>query len=241
VKYLLLLVLTLVATVARASHAAESPPPNVIVILTDDQGYNDVGCFGSKLIKTPRLDRMASEGTRFTDWYAPAPVCTPTRAGLMTGCYPQRLGLSWILDEKPDGSPGHVLYGKSRHGLNLNEITIAELLKARGYATGMIGKWHLGDAPQFLPTKQGFDSYFGVPYSNDMKPPVLMRDEKVVEQPYPQEALIERYTEEATKFIREHANGDKPFFLYFAHNAPHTPLSLLRSSKASQRAASMAT
>src|SRR5436309_4974605 len=124
---------------------------------------------------------MAAEGMRFTDFYAPAPLCSPTRAGLLTGCYPQRLGLSSIPKERPDGQDAVVLYGHSRHGLNPDEITIAELLKPLGYTTACIGKWHLGDAPPFLPTKQGFDSYFGIPYSNDMEPSVLMRDDRIVE------------------------------------------------------------
>ena len=199
-------------------------PPNVIIILADDQGYNDLGCYGSPLIKTPRIDRMAAEGMRFTDFYSPAPVCTPTRAGLLTGCYPPRLSLSLIPQEKPNGEDAHVLYSVSRHGLHPNEITLAEILKARGYTTGIIGTWHLGDAPEFLPTKQGFDSYFGVPYSNDMKPAVILRDDKVVDPDFDQTTLLERYTEEAVKFLR--ANKDKPFFLYLAHNAPHTPLDI---------------
>jgi arylsulfatase A-like enzyme len=165
---------------------------------------------------------MAAEGIRFTDWYAPAPVCTPTRAGLLTGCYPQRLGFGVIPKERPNGADAHVLYSRSQHGLNLAEVTIAEMLKARGYATGMVGKWHLGDAPEFLPTRQGFDLFFGLPYSNDMKPSVLMRGERVVEEPVEQATLTRRYTDESIKFVRE--NKDRPFFLYLAHNMPHTPL-----------------
>lgn len=221
-RYWIAVIFALAAMLDLAGFARAASGPNVIIILADDQGYNDLGCYGSKLIKTPRIDRMAAEGMRFTDWYAPAPVCTPTRGALMTGCYPQRIGLSSIANEKPDGSAGHVLYGSSKHGLNLNEVTIAEILKSRGYATGMVGKWHLGDAKMFLPTRQGFDSYFGIPYSNDMTPPVLLRNEELIENPYPQETLIERYTAEAKSFIQAHKDG--PFFLYLAHNAPHTPL-----------------
>jgi arylsulfatase A len=211
----------LITSNVRANPSADRPP-NIIIVLTDDQGYADLSCYGSFAIKTPRVDRMAAEGTRFTDFYAPAPVCTPTRAGLLTGCHPQRVSLGLIPKEKPNGEDAHVLYSLSRYGLNPDEVTIAEVLKARGYATGMIGKWHLGDAPPFLPMKQGFDSFFGTPYSNDMKPPVLIRGEKVVEDPMVQDTLIERYTEEANGFIR--ANKDKPFFLYLAHNMPHRPL-----------------
>jgi len=211
-----------VGRVLAAATAAEGRPPNVIIILTDDQGYNDLGCYGSPLIKTPRIDRMAAQGMRFTDFYTPAPVCTPTRAGLLTGCYPQRVSMVQFADERPNGTVGHVLFIRSRYGLNPSEITIAEMLKAKGYVTGMIGKWHLGDAPEFLPTKQGFDSYLGIPYSNDMNPTVLLRDEKVIETPVDQDTLTQRYTEEAVKFIR--TNREKPFFLYLAHAMPHVPL-----------------
>ncbi|MBA2707656.1 MAG: sulfatase, partial [Gemmatimonadaceae bacterium] len=209
-------------TIPASPTFAADRPPNVIIILTDDQGYNDLGCYGSTLIKTPRIDQMAAQGMRFTDFYSPAPVCTPTRAGLLTGCYPQRISMCLFPEERPNGSLGHVLFIRSRHGLHPSEITIAELLKARGYATGMIGKWHLGDAPEFLPTRQGFDFYLGIPYSNDMNPVVLMRDEKVIEEPVNQDTLTKRYTEAAVKFIGNHQA--KPFFLYLAHNMPHTPI-----------------
>jgi len=224
-KRLSVLALALVCIISARSLAAENrafAPPNVIIIMTDDQGYNDLGCYGSPVIKTPRIDRMAAEGTRFTDWYAPAPVCTPTRAALLTGCYPPRVSLRWIPKERPNGEDAHVLYARSRHGLNPSEITVAEILHDRGYATECIGKWHLGDAKPFLPTRQGFDKFLGTPYSNDMLPAVLMRDEKVIEQPMDQDSLIERYTDEATSFIKE--NKARPFFLYFAHNMPHVPL-----------------
>lgn len=201
-----------------ASAAAKKP--NFIIIFTDDQGYADVGCFGAKLIKTPRLDRMAQEGVRFTDFYSAAPVCTPSRAALMTGCYPPRISMGLFPVE--NGQGGGVLFPKSTCGLNTDEITIAELLKEQGYATGCVGKWHLGHLQPFLPTRQGFDFYYGIPYSNDMKPACIMRNEEVIEPEAEQDTLTERYAEEAVSFIR--ANKDKPFFLYLAHNMPHTPL-----------------
>ncbi|MEW6357385.1 MAG: sulfatase [Planctomycetota bacterium] len=197
--------------------ASGQRPPNFIIIFTDDQGYQDVGCFGSPDIKTPCMDRMAAEGKRFSDFYAAAPVCTPSRAALMTGCYPHRVGLPSVL------SP------RAGSGINPDEITLAELLKTRGYATLCVGKWHLGHLPPFLPTRHGFDHYFGIPYSNDMDgekahfPPIpLLRDETVIEQPADQRTLTERYTEEAIKFIA--ANKDRPFFLYLPHTFPHVPL-----------------
>ena len=208
----------MVSSRSRASiaHASASPRlPNFIIIITDDQGYSDIGCFGSPNIKTPRLDKMAAEGVKFTDFYVAASVCTPSRAALMTGCYPKRVGLPYVL------SPAAWI------GISPSEITIAEILKTRGYATKCIGKWHLGRLPQFLPTRHGFDSYFGIPYSNDMDlppfpPTPLMHDENIIEQPVIQETLTERYTEEAAKFITE--NKDKPFFLYLPHTMPHVPL-----------------
>ena len=193
--------------------------PNIIVIFTDDQGYQDVGCFGSPDIATPNLDRMAAEGMKFTDFYVMASVCSPSRAGLLTGCYPKRTGVT------------RVLFPQDVEGLNPDEVTIAEVLKTRGYATMCIGKWHLGHLPKFLPTRQGFDSYFGIPFSNDMKlvfggrrGTPLMRDEAIVELPTEQKLLTKRYTEEAVRFITE--NRDRPFFLYLPHTMPHIPLAV---------------
>ncbi len=201
----------------------EDRPPNFVIIFTDDQGYADVGVYGATDIRTPHLDRMASQGLRFTRFYDASPVCTPSRAALLTGCYPKRVGLA-----------SGVLWPHGTTGLNPWEVTLAEVLKSRGYATACIGKWHLGRPPELLPTRQGFDSYFGTPYSNDMTPdhilsllgmdfpPLpLLRDEEVIEEGVDQSTLTGRYTREALRFIRE--NRDRPFFLYLAHNMPHYP------------------
>jgi len=212
------------ATRPAAAVPATRParPPNVVLIFADDLGYADLGCFGAEQIKTPRLDRMAARGRRFTDFYVASPVCTPSRAALMTGCYPRRVGLA-----------RGVLFPHHDTGLNPDEVTVAELLKARGYATACIGKWHLGHREPFLPTNQGFDTYFGIPYSNDMggrghggkkgRPPLpLIRDTEVIEAPADQTTLTRRYTEQAVRFIGEHK--DEPFFLYLPHTMPHVPL-----------------
>ncbi len=197
--------------------------PNFIIIFTDDQGYGDTGRYGAVGFDTPNLDRLADEGLRFTDFYVPATVCTPSRAALMTGSYPKRVGLHEA-----------VLFPYSEHGLNLDETTIPELLQPLGYRTGMIGKWHLGHQAEFMPTRQGFSYFFGVPYSNDMdgflyrdrgfqSPPLpLYEDEAVVEDGPDQAQLTRRYTEAAVQFIEDSRDG--PFFLYLAHNMPHLPL-----------------
>ena len=203
-------------------RAANPPKPNFVVILVDDMGYGDIGPFGSKLNRTPHLDRMAREGMKLTSFYA-APVCTPSRAQMMTGCYAKRVSLP------------NVLGPVCPIGISAKEHTIADLLKQQGYATMAIGKWHLGDQPDFLPTRHGFDHYFGLPYSNDMggtgknaqgrrEAPLLplLRDDLVVEAPATQDTLTSRYTEEAVKFIS--ANKERPFFLYFPHTAVHVPL-----------------
>ncbi len=194
--------------------------PNIVLIYMDDMGYGDIGCFGSTKNRTPAIDKMAREGMRFTDFYVTSGVCTPSRASLLTGCYPRRVNMHVDQNDK------WVLFPAARKGLNPDEITIAEILKKQGYATACIGKWHLGDQPDFLPTRQGFDSYFGIPYSNDMGrkhiPLPLLRDEKVIEAPIKQAPITRRYTEEAVSFIK--ANATKPFFLYLPHTSVHLPL-----------------
>lgn len=194
--------------------------PNFVVIFCDNLGYGDVGCFGSTKHRTPHLDRMAREGRKFTSFYVSSGVCTPSRASLMTGCYPRRVNMH----EDPRG--GAVLRPVDAKGLNPEEITIAEVLKSRGYATTCIGKWHLGDQPPFLPTRQGFDSYFGIPYSDDMTarkgqvwPPLpLMQNETVIEAPVDRNTLTKRYTEKAIQFLEAHR--DEPFFLYLPQAMP---------------------
>jgi arylsulfatase A len=205
---------------AQAGGSRPARKPNFIIIFADDQGYQDVGCFGSPDIDTPNLDRMATEGVRFTDFYAAAASCTPSRAALMTGCYPQRVSLP------------NVLGPHSAIGISDSEMTIADMLKPLGYATACYGKWHLGDDPKFLPTRHGFDSYFGLPYSNDMWPKhptskkypdlPLIDGEEVIELNPDQTQLTTWYTERAVKFIED--NREQPFFLYLPHSMPHVPL-----------------
>ncbi len=237
--------------------------PNFIIIFADDQGYGDLGCFGSPEIETPHIDRMAAEGIRLTSFYA-APFCGPSRASLMTGCYPARASLAF------NHGPG------ARTGIHPNEITLAEILKGQGYSTMHIGKWHLGDHPKFLPTRHGFDKFYGLPYSNDMwpyhprmpitenevprmvaarkraaytgfagqgsyypkghgftKPLPLIRNDEVLETNPDQTKLTTSYTEEALRFITE--NRDRPFFLYLAHAMPHVPLFVSEKFKGKSR------
>ena len=206
---------------AQAMAQAAERKPNIIVVFCDDLGYADIGPFGSKLHATPVLDQMAREGMRLTDFYSTCPVCTPSRASLMTGCYPRRVNMH--VDEKNLC----VLFPAARKGLNPDEVTVAEILKEQDYATMCIGKWHLGDHPDFMPTSHGFDHYFGIPYSNDMNrkevPLPLVRDLEVIEDSVQKDTTITaRYTKEAVRFIRE--NSKKPFFLYLPHTAVHLPL-----------------
>ena len=214
-----------------ASFASAQPllPPNFVVIFCDNLGYGDIEPFGSKVHRTPHLNRMSREGRRFTHFYVTAGVCTPSRASLLTGCYAQRIGMH------NNPRDGHVLRPVSAYGLHPNEVTIAEILKQRGYATGVFGKWHLGDQPEFLPTRQGFDRFFGIPYSDDMTREVgqrigkrfqgaswpelpLLENETVIEAPVDRDLLTKRCTEEAIRFIRH--NKDKPFFVYIPQPMP---------------------
>lgn len=200
---------------------AEENRPNIILVFCDDLGYGDIGPFGSKTHATPMLDQMAKEGMCLTDFYSTCSVCTPSRSSLMTGCYPRRVNMH--VDEKNLC----VLFPAARKGLNPNEITIAEILQKEGYRTMCIGKWHLGDHPDFMPTNQGFDSYFGIPYSNDMNrkqvPLPLVRDLTVIRDSVQRDDTItEQYTKEAVKFIKDASK--KPFFLYLPHTAVHLPL-----------------
>jgi len=206
-------------------ETVESRKPNVIIIFTDDQGYQDVGCFGATDIKTPHLDNMAKEGIRLTDFYAAQAVCSASRAGLLTGCYPNRIGVHGAF------------MPNSKQGLNLSETTMAEMLKTIDYKTGIFGKWHLGDHPNFMPNNQGFDEYFGIPYSNDMwpfhpqqgpvfnfKPLPLFENETIIDTLENQSSLTTQITERSIDFIKK--NKENPFFLYMAHPQPHVPLAV---------------
>ena len=199
------------ASAAASSKMLATPerPPNIVLLLCDDLGFGDLGVYGSK-IRTPSFDRLASEGVRFTNFNSADPVCSPSRAALLTGRYPTRVGVPFVL--MPD-SPG---------GLNLDETTLADVLKTRGYKTMCIGKWHLGLPKPYLPTSRGFDEYLGIPYSNDMDPVVLMHNTEVIEQKVDLSTLTQRYTEQALRFLS--ASKGSPFFLYFPQTFPHIPL-----------------
>ena len=218
-KLRLLLSLTFIACGLPAA-AEQAERPNIVLVFADDLGYGDLGCYGAAGYQTPNLDRLAKEGVRFTDFYVAQAVCSASRAALLTGCYSNRVSILGALGPN------------DRHGINDSEVTLAELLKTRGYATAIYGKWHLGHHPQFLPTRHGFDEYFGLPYSNDMWPKhpetkafpdlPLIDGEKTVERNPDQNHLTTWYAEHAVRFIERH--HDQPFFVYLAHNMPHVPL-----------------
>lgn len=238
-------VVVLLAGLSGLTLGAQRPlPPNIVIIFADDLGYGDLGAFGSPNIRTPRLDAMAAQGQKWTNFYV-QPVCSPSRAALLTGRLPIRSGMYGM----PTGAAPKVFRDNAAQGLPADELTIAELLKPRGYATAIIGKWHLGQLPQFLPMRQGFDEWFGLPYSHDMrmtaprdngykstayydpKPEYwdvpLMRNGDVIERPVDHRTLTERYTDEAVRFIGAHRT--MPFLLYLAHNLPHIPLARSRA------------
>lgn len=223
-----------------STYRATAATPNFVLIFADDQGYGDLSCFGSETIKTPNVDRLATEGRKFTSFMVASPVCTPSRAALLTGCYPKRVGMHQ-----------HVLFPSSKKGLNPDEHTIADHLKSQGYATACFGKWHLGHHQPTLPTSNGFDTYLGIPYSNDMNHPdnkgkpkgghegmdilwndpestltkwktPLFQDEEIIEVPVDQRLVTRRYTQKAIDFVKTHK--DEPFFVYLPHSMPHIPL-----------------
>ncbi|MBT8182767.1 MAG: sulfatase-like hydrolase/transferase, partial [Eudoraea sp.] len=220
---LLLCFVVLSCNTKASKHHKSETPPNIVLIFTDDQGYQDVGVFGSPDIKTPNLDQLAAEGVKLTSFYAAQAVCSASRAAILTGCYPNRIGIH------------NAMMPNSNRGLHPSETTLAELLKDNGYKTAIYGKWHLGDHPSFLPTKHGFDEYFGIPYSNDMWPnhpqqgPVFQfgplpvyENEAVIDSLTDQSQFTTDITSRSVDFINR--NKDTPFFLYVPHPQPHVPL-----------------
>jgi arylsulfatase A-like enzyme len=187
--------------------------PNVVIILTDDMGYGDISCYNKNQIKTPHIDGLAAEGVRFTDFYVPTPYCAPSRATLLTGRFPLRHGM--VQNPAPDAGINNI-------GLNASEVTMGELFQGAGYHTKCIGKWHLGHKPEYFPVKHGFDEYFGILYSNDMRPVQIIENQDTIEYPVDQRLLTKKYTEKALDFIQR--NQHSPFFLYLAHAMPHKPL-----------------
>ena len=215
----------LLDSIQPSEHA--DPLPNIVIIFADDLGYGDLGCFGSQAVRTPSLDRMAAEGIRLTNFYATAPLCSPSRAGLLTGRYPVRTLVTMPL--YPAGSTMDIIfnvggvYSYGVRGIPDDEILLPEILRQRGYRTGILGKWHLGDRSPHLPTECGFDFFYGAYYSNDERPYAVYRNEQVeIEAPADQDKLTKQLTKEAIDFIQE--SGDQPFFLYYAQPFPHVPL-----------------
>lgn len=216
-------ILICVVCLCSCKEESNPAPPNIIIFFTDDQGYADLGSYGARGFETPNLDQLAAEGIRFTNFYVPATVCTPSRAGLLTGRYPKRSNLHEA-----------VLFPFSEGGLSTEAYTMAEMLQDVGYTTSIIGKWHLGHKPEYMPLNQGFDSFYGVPYSNDMdnyyyrnidfqSPPLpFYRDTTLIESGPDQQYLTKRYTEETIRQIKQRSNA--PFFIYLAHSMPHLPL-----------------
>ena len=207
---LLLPLLGSAAVEPDTTGSAQITPPNIIVILADDLGYGDIGSFGSETIDTPRIDEMAEQGLKLPQFYAAAPVCTPSRAGLLTGRYSARMGIE------------HVFMYDAHDGMDSSEITIAEQLQKAGYDTGMVGKWHLGHLDRYMPWNQGFEEFYGVPFSNDMANFFFYENQKIIHEPIDQRYLTKRYTEKALDYIERHQKA--PFFLYLAHSMPHVPL-----------------
>jgi arylsulfatase A-like enzyme len=226
----ILLVLVLAALTVNLPAVGQSVPknaktpdkPNVVLILADDLGYGDLSSFGAPPWQTPNIDRLAAEGAKLTHFYTPTPYCAPTRASLLTGRYPARHGL--ILNPNPEkvNSSFQTFRGGDDLGIGDDQVLLSELFKTSGYATCLVGKWHLGHKPAYYPPRHGFDAYYGIPYSNDMRPVVLMENDTVVEYPVVQTTLTKRYTRYATDYIEQHK--DRPFFLYLAHAMPHKPL-----------------
>ena len=209
----------------KSAKNVNTQPPNIIIIYTDDQGYGDLSSYGSMTMKTPNIDALGSKGAKLTSFLNASSTCSPSRAALLTGSYPIRTGVVKVLWPRTGGFGSGNANNKTWKGMNPNEVTIAEILKEKGYATAMSGKWHLGDELPFLPVQQGFDTYFGIPYSNDMnreKLPVLL-DNEIIEIKPDQSLLTERYTDFGINFINN-LEKDQPFFFYLAHSMPHVPI-----------------
>ncbi|MCE7066636.1 sulfatase [Dyadobacter sp. CY326] len=205
-----LLILALATQISHAQSTPQKGKPNIVIILADDLGYGDIGAFGATDIRTPNIDNLAAKGLKLTSFYSTSPVCSPTRAALITGRYPKRMGID------------HVFFPESFTGIPSDEVTIAEALKGNGYTTAIFGKWHLGHHKQFLPLQNGFDEYYGIPYSNDMQGVAYLRGNDVDSIKVNQKYTTKTYTNEATRFISQ--NKNKPFFLYVTHNMPHVPI-----------------